>query len=434
MRLKTILSGIIASLGCYLALMRLAYDTLPTQSVIGWQTPLWDGILQDSWVKIIIYGFAALSLLVGGWLSASWNQARNWKESIRFSASAGLIAGALSFNFVGAAWAGLLGQQEILKNFNLPLSEAEGGQILLDAIIETAQRTYGIIWEFIIPAVFITALGGLIFALDIKSEEKATAPPRKSGWLFRLPAYTLVISGVFSLIIMLAVLDLFPEILTDLAIDLNLTPSIPPQLLLTFASLSTILSIGLPLLLTWVWALRRWKTHKNERFLSIVWLLLTFIPTSYYGFRSLYSLFFLGLAGLSATILVLIIGAFLLMWFFSSEPATQELRTHSLSDWAGYVLTQGILGGTQFVASIAALAFSLVMISVTNIPYLMSIPSEIVETSPVEQVENLFAIQRAVSLYTILTMAVVALILGAITVFLRWATGINRRRENTNSL
>jgi len=431
MRLKTVISGILSSLGCYLALMRLAYDTLPAQLIPNWSTPLWDGLLQDEWVKIIVYGFAALSLLVGGWLSASWNKARNRKESLRFGASAGLIAGALSFDLVGAAWAGLLGQSEILKNANITLTEAEGGEILLNAIIETAQRTYGMIWEFIIPSILLGALGGLIFALELKPEEKP-AHPQKSGWLFRLSAFTLVISGVFSAIIMFAVLILFPEILTDMAIDFNLTPTIPPELLITFASLSTALAIGLPLLLTWVWVFRRWKTYKKERSLSIVWLLITFAPASYYAFKALYSLFNLGLVNFGAIILIVIIGAFLLMWFISSEP-TQEARRHTLADWIGYALTQGVLGGTQFFAGIAAFSLSLVLISVTNIPHLMSVPSEVVETPLVEQIDLLFKTQQSGSLAIIGAMTVIALLLGVITVFLRWATGINQRRVDADS-
>ena len=425
MRLKTIVSGILASLGCYFALMRIAYDTLPAQILSEWPAPLWEGLISEEWINIAVFGFAALSLLLGGWISASWNKAQNWKESLRFGASAGLIAGALSFNFVGAAWAGLLAQKEVLKHASITLTETEGMQILFSATSETILQNYGAIWLYIIPSIILGALGGLIFAIEITPEEKA-APPRRSGWLFRLPAYTLTISGIASFVIMQAVLVLLPEILADTAADYNIIPTMPPHLLISFATLSIAPFFGIPFLLTFIWTLRRWKDHKTS-FLFLGWIFLILTYIYFFNFKWFSEIFSTGLENANVVMLSSIAGTFLLIWFLTSEP-TQDNYTFSFADWMGYILTQGILGGTQLFASCATFALSLVLITVENMPHLISEPSETVPTLPVEQIQTLFSMQQKFALLSIGAMIAIAIILSGITAFLRLITGMNRRQ------
>ena len=398
MRLKTILAGILASIGSYFALMRLAYDTLPAQFIVGWSPPIWAGVLEDEWVVIIVYGFTAISLLLGGWLSASWNKARNWKESLRLGASAGLIAGALSFDLVGASWAGLLAQQDIYKKLYISLSELEGTRMVFNATMETIQRTYSMLWLFILPAIFLGALGGLLFALELKLEEKSASPP-KNGWLFRLPAYTLSTTGIISITIMYALTSALIDTLEDMIVENKFTPVFSPQLLRSFSSASTMLLFLLPYLLTIIWISHLWRKYPKSRFLSIFWVCFPFALLWFLAndvFRQLFNfsailsnpiIFFT----MSSVFIFLVLSLFL-MWFFSNKSSV-EMTKYSLADWAGYALTQGILGGTQFFASSVAFALSLVLITVANIPTIMSIPDNIVAETPVEQVEMLFSLQ-----------------------------------------
>lgn len=432
MSLKTIFSGTLASIGSYFALMRLAYDMLPARLTDGWASPFWEGIFEDQLVIITVYIFTAISLFLGGWLSASWNKARNWKESLRLGASAGLIAGALSFNLVGAPWAGLQAQQDIYKNLGLNLSELAGTKILFDAIMGTIQQTYSLIWLFILPSMILGALGGLLFARDIKEDEKST-PPAKSGWLFRLPAYTLSLTGIVSIMLMYILTSVLFDTLEDMATENNYVLALSPQLLSSFSLIITLLLFLLPYLLTIVWILRRWNKSPKSRFLSIFWILFPFALLWFLAndvFRQLFNLSAILSAPIvffmMTAIFIFLIFTFYLMWFFSSNVDIEKSK-YSLEDWAGYALTHGILGGTQIFASSIALAFSMVLVSVTNIPTLLSTPDSTVTDTPVEQIELLFTTQQSASLSTIGAMTVIALLLGGITVFLRWVTGINRR-------
>lgn len=428
MSLKTIVSGIIAATGSYLALMRLVYDYLPAQFVANWPSPPWEGLIEENWVNIAVLGFTALSLFLGGWLSASWNGARHWRESVRFGTNAGLIAGALNYNFVGAPWAGLVAQREVLEKANIALTEMEGGKILVNAVTNTIQQSYSAIWLFILPAIILGAFGGLFFALDIQPKEKKKEP-RKSGWLFRLPAYTLTLSGLVSLIIMYALMLLLPEIIADSAIDFNTVPNIPPHLLLPLTTVIIAPFFIEPFLLTIIWFTRRWKTHKQGRFLFFIWILFPFAFIYFLNndsLKYLRTLFEIGLASFIFTAFSIIIGIFLLMWFLSTEPNEDKFK-FSLSDWIGYALTQGILGGTQLVASSIAFALSVTLITTENIPHLLSVPSDTPPIPPAEQIEALFSIQQKSALSVMGGMFLIALVLGGITAFLRGITGMNKQ-------
>ena len=428
MRLKTIVSGIIGFGGAYFALMRLMYDALPATILNEWPAPIWEGVVEEKWVQIAVFGFAALSVFLGGWLSASWNKARHWKESIRFGSSAGLISGALSFNFVGAAWAGLVAQREVLETTNIALTEMEGGKILVNAVTKTIQQSYSVIWLFILSALVLGALGGLLYVFDIRPKEKEMRP-RESGWLFRLPAHTLTLSGIASFIVMYAIISILSEIIADTAVDYNMMPDLPPQLILALVVTSIIPLFGIPFLLTLIWMIRRWKINKEGGILFFIWTVFLFALVYFFSnntLRYIFSLLEIGLANVVITLFAIFLGVFLLMWFLSVEPAEDRLR-FSFADWMGYALTQGILGGTQLFASSMAFAFSVVLITVNNIPHLMSTPSDTPPTPPVEQIESLFRTQQGMSLYAMGAMFVIALILGGITALLRGITGMNKK-------
>lgn len=428
MRFKTIISGIIGFSGSYFALMRLLYDAAPATILDEWSRPLWAGIIDDKWAQIIALTFAALSIFVGAWLAAAWNKARHWKESLKFGINAGLISGTLSFNFVGAPWAGLVAQREVLEAANIRLTEMEGGRILVNAFSNTIQQTYSVFWLFLIPAIILGALGGLLYALDIQPEEKERGPHQR-GWLFRLPAYTLTISGIASFILMYAILALLSEKIAEAAIDFNAATDIPANMLPIFASIIVTPFFAIPALITSIWAIKGWLAGKKGVTLFIIWILFLFTLT--YSFaadtlRFFYSLIQIGLTSILLKLLGVTILVVLSLWFLSDEPA-EDKRKFTFTEWLGYLLTQGILGGTQVFASSAAFALSLVVITIPNIPHLMSTPSDTPIDPPVRLVKSLFGTLQNAALGVIVGMIILAAILGGLTVFVRGIFGMNKR-------
>ena len=135
----------------------------------------------------------------------------------------------------------------------------------------------------------------------------------------------------------------------------------------------------------------------------------------------------MGLASFIFTAFAIIVGVFLLMWFFSTEPNEDKFK-FSFSDWMGYALTQGILGGTQLIASSIAFALSITLIATQNISHLLpSVPADTPLPPPVEQIKTLFSVQQKSALVVMGGMFLLALVLGGITALLRGITGMNKQ-------
>lgn len=435
MRLKTVFSGIFAGVGLYFTFMRLAYDSLPAQFIKGWRTPVWQGLLSDEWVSIIIFGFAALSLLLGGWLAAAWNKAKTLRDCLSLGASAGLIAGALGFNLVGGAWAGLIAQKEIYLHLGETLSEKAATELIVNAVSETTAQTQFMFWQFMIASVLLGILGGFFFALENKKEWK-TAPALESGWLYRLPAYMLTLSGLVSFLLMFVLMYPLSESTINTLFENALTPSnIPSQFMLFITSLTAIPLFLLPFLVTIAWLIKGGKKNHWSWVLSLIWS--SFLAALIYFFsnnvfRYIFDLLllfdlktFIG-AGITA---IIILGGI----YLATKTPSDEKVSFSVADWIGFALTQGILSGTQFLSGSVTFSLSLVLVTVLNITTLFGTPSDQIPPLPVKQIQDLFAIQRSAALTVIGGMSIVALLIGFVILFLRGITSANRRTPKRKS-
>jgi hypothetical protein len=78
-----------------------------------------------------------------------------------------------------------------------------------------------------------------------------------------------------------------------------------------------------------------------------------------------------------------------------SEPAPHTDEKYDFYDWLGFGLTQAILGGTQVFVGVTAYSLAIVLISIENIPHLVM--SELVDSSPAQQVILLSRMMAGVS-------------------------------------
>lgn len=433
MRLKTVLAGILAGFGLHFSLMRLAYDSLPAEFISSWQAPIWQGILSTQQMNFIVYGFAALSLIIGGWLAAAWNKTRRLGDALAAGAGAGLIAGALGFSFVGGPWAGLMAQGEIYLSLSQKISEKDAYQLILNGVSKTASQTPLMFWKFIIPAVLLGILGGFLCALETRKEWE-NAPRLKSGWLYRLPAYTLTFSGLFSFVVMFVVMDSLQESATKTLFEKMLTaPDLPPQVMLFIASLTAIPLFVLPFFISLVWLIKSGKENRRNWVFSVLWTI--FLGALVYYLSNNIFQYILNLLTL------LDLKSFLGIWFATflllgiiyliTRTPNNEKRRFSGADWLGFTLTQGILGGTQLMSGTVSFALSLVLITVTNMATLLGTPTDTIPSPPAQQVRELFNVHQTATFAVIGGMTFIALLMGLITVFLRAITGANRRPAPT---
>lgn len=410
MRIRIVGSGIVSGIFCLIALWFPWYMVEPAGIVPGWGFQE-EAVSFPSWLPTAVYIFCALTVFSFGWVAARWNWSKTWRSSLLAGAGSGLIAGCVIYDFIGAFRFGVLGQAEILKVYYLEVGETEGLTLLVDAISQTANLIYLNFIFILFASVVLGALGGLASSLDL--EDVWGKPPRDPDpWLFRLPAYSLSLTGYLCLIVMIAVFVLLQESVVDVGIENELTGvSVPPIFLTFIACLGCIAMILPPVTMTWSWGMKAWKTAGLWRWLYGAWLALTIIIMGSVAnnlFRYGGARFILTMTGTYFVFLTggVVIGA-LLSGFLSgvaAEPVAPTTEKYKFYDWLGYMLTQGILGGTQAFMSVTAYALVLVLIAIENIPHLTQ--TGIPELSPSDQVIQLFKVMSGVAQGMILTSAV----------------------------
>jgi hypothetical protein len=198
------------------------------------------------------------------------------------------------------------------------------------------------------------------------------------------------------MIVMIAVFSTLQESVVKTVVDNELRDLNTPVFIIpVFIFLATYL-VGLamtifPLSITWGWAIRAWRSAGLWRALYVIWVVATF----YLAVDQLTRLFQYGsnltyvISGelpvsyvMVFLLLAIIIAGLILGWL--SEPVIIPDSRHRVSDWLGYALTQGILGGTQLFISVPAYALVLSLITIVNIPHLTQ--SGIVDQSPAQQI------------------------------------------------
>lgn len=394
MRIRVVGSGIVAGVFCLIALWFPWYMIEPAGIVPDWAYQNEAASFPD-WLPTAVYVFCALTIFAFGWVAARWNWSKTWRSSLLAGAGSGLIAGCIIYDFIGAFRFGVLGQEEILKVFYREVGETEGLTLLVDAISQTANMIYLNFIFILFAATVLGGLGGLASSMDL--EDVWGRPPRETqGWLFRLPAFTLSLTGYLCLIVMIAVLVILQKSVTDVGIENELTGvKMPPIFIILVAFLGCIVMILPPIAITWGWGLRAWKSAGLWKWLYGVWFAFTifivgsvvnnFVRYSGAGFiLTTTGLYLPLLAGV--VIIVPLIFGFLVG--FISEPAALIDEKYHFSDWLGYALAQGILGGTQMFMSITAYGLALVLIAIENIPHLTQVG--IVDLTPGQQLVQLF--------------------------------------------
>ena len=394
MRIRVVGSGIVAGVFCLIALWFPWYMIEPAGIVPDWAYQNEAASFPD-WLPTAVYVFCALTIFAFGWVAARWNWSKTWRSSLLAGAGSGLIAGCIIYDFIGAFRFGVLGQEEILKVFYREVGETEGLTLLVDAISQTANMIYLNFIFILFAATVLGGLGGLASSMDL--EDVWGRPPRETqGWLFRLPAFTLSLTGYLCLIVMIAVLVILQKSVTDVGIENELTGvKMPPIFIILVAFLGCIVMILPPIAITWGWGLRAWKSAGLWKWLYGVWFAFTifivgsvvnnFVRYSGAGFiLTMTGLYLPLLAGV--VIIVPLIFGFLVG--FISEPAALIDEKYHFSDWLGYALAQGILGGTQMFMSITAYGLALVLIAIENIPHLTQVG--IVDLTPGQQLVQLF--------------------------------------------
>lgn len=232
--------------------------------------------------------FCGVTIFAFGWVAARWNWSLTWRSSLLAGCGAGLLAGCLIFDFIGAFWFGLKGQEEVLRNYYTLLTEHQGLTILVNVITQTAVSIYLNFWAVVSACTFVGALGGLASAMDVK-DVWGSAPREPANWLFRLSAYSLKLNGLLNIIVTIAVLTILPERVEKAMLESNMMgpTTLPPDIIAWLGYFTGTMMIFLPLGLTWAWLVRDWRTAGYGRILSAAWLVGTFGLSFYYFFSKI---------------------------------------------------------------------------------------------------------------------------------------------------
>jgi hypothetical protein len=124
----------------------------------------------------------------------------------------------------------------------------------------------------------------------------------------------------------------------------------------------------------------------------------------------------------AAMAMALAIAALLATWVGLMTRDESEGFPYHSSDWVGYLIGYGILGGTQIIMGVVAFSLPAALIGIINIPHLIT--GGIVDKNPVSQVTYLFGIQIWAAIASMAVSAVIALIIVNLVSFIRGAFDI----------
>lgn len=424
MRVRIVISGILAGFICLVPLY-IQYYTLETATIVpGWSRVFSPLDLPD-WFATVVFIVCGLTLFAFGWVAARWNWAENWKDSVFSGLGMGVIAGCLIYDFIGVYWFSVLGQAEVLGSYNTQLTEGEGMRILLEAIAKTGSFIFLNFAKVVLACAVLGAIGGLASAaLDVK-DVWGSSPRKPEGWLFRSSAYLLAITGTVNMIVVIAAFSVLWEKLTesivkaDQEFDIQWSLEFDSALFYLYAYLIGLAFIFIPIGLTWGWTFRTWWTRKKVGILSILWL----AGTAYGVFSTLLRYLLNGSLftppiDLLALVAVLALGIALGLIMQDDS----EGFPYQNSDYVGFTLTVGIIGGTQFVIGVLGYALAVVLITIIYIPHLTL--TGVVNELPADQVVTVYNIQSLTAAASIVVGAVVALLAVTLTSFLRTVLGV----------
>jgi hypothetical protein len=375
MRIRIVMSGIFAGVICISALWLPWYMEWPSEFTAEWKYFNYARNF-PRWLETGMMVFCGVTLFAFGWTAARWNWEKNWRDSLLAGGEMGLIAGCIVYDLIGAFHYGLLGQSEVLGYFYVELTRMQGLTMLANAIFRSAGYMYQAFFIMTGASVIVGALGGLASAFDLE-DVWGSLPRTPQQWLFRLPAYTLVISGVLYYYLTAMVFSVFRYSVTDLVSETDASKlDLVYYLIFQKAPVFSAMIALLPLGITWGWIIRAWRGAKLWRVLYALWglvslglagwLVISFFRTG----RTAYSFstgFLISYYELIVAVCALAAGVVLGM--LSGSITAPDSKYH-FSDWLGYLLAQGIIGGTQIFVSVPAYALVISTVSIPNIPHL----------------------------------------------------------------
>lgn len=259
MRIRVVLSGIVSAAICVIALWFPWYMMEPANIAPDWAY-VDEAAILPAWLSTGMLVFCGLTLFAFGWVSARWNWAGNWRDSLLAGAGAGLIAGCLIYDFIGTFHFGLSGQEAVLRAFYTEVDDVTGLTLFVDSITETATQLYFNFLLTVAACALLSAMGGLASAVD--AGDTWGRPPRApDSWLFRIPAYSLTLTGCLWMIVTIAAFSVLQEVVIDAVVENELSGLNSFPVLISFSAYSVgWVLIFLPMSVTWGWLLRSWRS------------------------------------------------------------------------------------------------------------------------------------------------------------------------------
>ncbi|HMB21400.1 MAG: hypothetical protein ACM33V_04265, partial [Chloroflexota bacterium] len=200
----------------------------------------------------------------------------------------------------------------------------------------------------------------------------------------------------------------------DKQYDVKWTLSSSAEMFALLGYLVGLIFVLLPVGITWGWIIRSWYLRKKLSLWAALWILGTigggaWLLSGPIRNGSMFS------TPIEAVTLGLIFLIGLVVGSISQEQS--EGFPYRFSDWIGYSLSFGILGGTQIVMGVVAYAVALSLIAIVNIPHLVR--AEAVEKPPVDQVIALFNLQNSIAINMMIACLVIGLILAGLVALIR---------------
>jgi hypothetical protein len=371
------MSGIFAAAVCISALWLPWYMVYPSEFTADWR---YFDVVQSfpPWLETAVMVFCGVTLFAFGWTAARWNWEKNWRDSLLAGGAMGLIAGCLIYDFIGAFHYGALGQKDVLAYFYVTVAETQGAAIIISSCFDGAAQLFQSFFVIIGSCTVVGAFGGLTSAVDVEDVWGST-PRMTEQWLFRVPAYILVISGYLCYLLASTFTDGTRSTADDMLNELNKLQVDPAGYLLfiRFHLLAAVAAL-FPLGITWGWIIRAWRHAKLWKYLYAIWIAGTASGAGWYFvyyFQMNWDMYSqdpkIQITFFEFILLTCAIGAGITLGIFSGTITPFDSK-YKFSDWMGFLLAQGIIGGTQVFACLPAFVISFVVIVGQNINHLAS--------------------------------------------------------------
>jgi len=422
MRIRTVIIGIATGVLCTITLWLYFYKVGLSKYIPGWAV---DSPPQNPGLGLpfLVMALCGVVLFAAGWVSARWNWANTWQSSIAAGGNAGLLAGFLIYDFFGAIWSCVVGQIEALANIYNQVNEALGARIFITSMFDTNKMIYSNFIWCVLACMAIGMLGGFVSAVIGLNECWGTSPRNPEGWLFRLPVYLLVFFGFLSLTGTFALLGAFMKLMAEVpagAPDNFVTELLKaidqPDFMRSTYLVGWYFTI-LPVALIAGWFIRLVQQGGRITLLSFSGLTLLAATLLVGGWIIAPNMF--SLRGVSSTlVLVLMVATFLAGWVGLITRDEAEGFPYHTSDWIGFLLGYGILGGTQVMMGILVYAVSFVGLTGFHLEHLVG--GDVIDPSSIHNYFTRYIMFQSGSVIAAMILSsIIALIIANIVSFSR---------------